>query len=131
MGKILKNFPTSVVRQDTKSCRGLRRELTSARERTCGSSQLFTRMILFCGCTDIAGHIAGLLACIQPAPPRDPPPRLVRSLPALPAAPEPGEQPRPGGDTEEGPGNAGGDAGGAYREEDLEELFAAAEEDDM
>lgn len=50
-------------------------------------------------------------------------------IPALPAPPEP--QPRPGGDTEGAAGDPGDAAAGHYGEEDLEELFAAAAEDDM
>lgn len=85
----------------------------------------------FCGCNNIPQHFTSLLGGLQPAPPRDPAPPAIRSLPALPPAPQPPEQPRPGGDTDEGRGDDGEDAGGAYHEEDLEELFAAAREDDM
>ncbi len=52
-------------------------------------------------------------------------------IPALPAPTEP--PPRPGGDTDAaagGPGEAEGEPG-VYAEEDLEDLFAAAHEDDM
>lgn len=50
-------------------------------------------------------------------------------IPALPAPTEP--QPRPGGDTEGAAGDPGDAGAGRYAEEDLEELFAAAAEDDM
>nr|BAB79325.1 ORF2 [Torque teno virus]BAB79377.1 ORF2 [Torque teno virus] len=85
----------------------------------------------FCGCDNIPEHLTGLLGGVRPAPPRNPGPPTIRSLPALPPAPEPPEEPRRGGDTDGDRGEDGGDAAGAYEPEDLEELFAAAEQDDM
>lgn len=91
---------------------------------------------VFCGCLDPVDHLRRIAARINNAPqqpPANPDNNTLRRLPALPAPPEPpAEQPRRGGDTEEGRGGDGGeDAAGAYGERDLEELFAAAEEDDM
>nr|BAB79387.1 ORF2 [Torque teno virus] len=90
----------------------------------------------FCGCTDPLLHItliAGRLA--NPVPiTRQPetPPNGLRGLPALPAPPEqPAPPPRPGDGTGEEDGAHGEGEGGRYAEEDLEELFAAAAEDDM
>lgn len=98
-----------------------------------GREEAWYRSILsshncFCGCIDPVRHlniIAGRLA--NPAPATD----SIRPLPALPAPPEP--QPRQAGGSEDAAGVRGeeGDGGGAYGEEDLEELFAAAAEDDM
>ncbi|AXQ65759.1 MAG: hypothetical protein [Anelloviridae sp.] len=85
----------------------------------------------FCGCDSVLQHLTNLLGGLQPAPPRDPAPPAIRSLPALPPASEPPEQPRRGTDTDAGRGEDGEDAAGAYEPEDLEQLFAAAEEDDM
>nr|AIY70063.1 ORF2 [Torque teno virus] len=85
----------------------------------------------FCGCDNLLEHLTGLLGGVQPPPPRDPAPPTIRSLPALPPAPQPPEEPRRGGDTDGDRGRDGGDAAGAYEPEDLEELFAAAEQDDM
>jgi len=74
----------------------------------------------FCGCTDIVRHFCILASRFSTTP---------SVIPALPAPPE--QQPRPGGDTEGAPGDPGDAGAGRYAEEDLEELFAAAAEDDM
>nr|BAB79327.1 ORF4 [Torque teno virus] len=90
----------------------------------------------FCGCTDPLLHItliAGRLTNPVPVT-RQPetPPNGLRGLPALPAPPEPpAPPPRPGDGTGEEDGAHGEGEGGRYAEEDLEELFAAAAEDDM
>lgn len=99
----------------------------------------------FCGCGDFIGHLNSLAPRFpnNQGPPH--PPALNRPpaqgpegpggpivpLPALPAPPDP--PPRPGGGEDGGDAarGAGGAAEGAYGEEDLELLFAAAEEDDM
>lgn len=74
----------------------------------------------FCGCTDLIRHFCILASRFSTTP---------SVIPALPAPPEP--QPRPGGNTEGAAGDPGDAAAGHYGEEDLEELFAAAAEDDM
>lgn len=63
MGKILKKFPRSICRQDTKSCRGLRQQLTSKAEKIAGSSQFFSRMLLSAAVLTLLGiFIAFILA---------------------------------------------------------------------
>nr|BAB79371.1 ORF2 [Torque teno virus] len=101
----------------------------------------------FCGCGDPIGHINSLTNRFNNSGPPRPPPGLdqstsgqpqgpgvaPRALPALPAPADPEPPPRRGG------GGDGGDAGGVvaagdhggYDEGDLEDLFAAAAEDDM
>lgn len=99
----------------------------------------------FCGCGDFIGHLNSLAPRLSnnQGPPH--PPALNRPpaqgpegpggpivpLPALPAPPDP--PPRPGGGEDGGDAarGAGGAAEGAYGEEDLELLFAAADEDDL
>lgn len=87
----------------------------------------------FCGCGDPSSHLRRILSRLNNSGRQPPEARnSIRALPALPAPQEPEQPPpRPGTGTEEGPGAEGGDRGGAYGEEDLEDLFAAAEEDDM
>nr|BAB79391.1 ORF2 [Torque teno virus] len=101
----------------------------------------------FCGCGDPIGHINSLNnrfrdggaprpppGLDQPNPdPQQGPERPLRPLPALPAPADPDPAPRRGGGADGG-GAAGaaaaGDHGGCD-EGDLEDLFAAAAEDDM
>nr|BAB79311.1 ORF4 [Torque teno virus] len=99
----------------------------------------------FCGCGDFIGHINSLAPRFpnNQGPPHPPalnrppaqgpesPGGSILPLPALPAPPDP--PPRPGGGEDGGDAarGAAGAAEGAYGEEDLELLFAAAEEDDM
>lgn len=83
----------------------------------------------FCGCADPAGHFNRLFSG-QPSG-RPPTPTTPRPILPLPAPPAPEPPPRRGGDIEGDRGGDGGDAGGVYHEEELEELFAAAREDDM
>lgn len=78
--------------------------------------------LTFCGCGDPVRHFCVLASRFATTP---------SVIPALPAPTEP--PPRPGGDTDAaagGPGEAEGEPG-VYAEEDLEDLFAAAHEDDM
>lgn len=101
----------------------------------------------FCGCGDPVGHLNGIAPRFPNASPPRPPPGLDQLnpegpagpggppaiLPALPAPADPEPAPRRGG------GADGGAAAGAaaaadhtgYEEGDLEDLFAAAAEDDM
>lgn len=89
MGKILKKFPRSVLRQDTKTCRGDRRLITSRAERTSSLRDVFTCMLLSAGAvTLLAILLALLLAFLLPDPPlrrvpdlRGPLPPLVRAVP--------------------------------------------------
>ncbi|QXM18813.1 MAG: ORF2 [Torque teno virus AZ6_5] len=90
---------------------------------------VFLSHATFCGCPDPVGHLHRVYTRQQSGGPS--PPRTPTGAPALPAPPSPDPPPRPGGELEGGRGDAGGEGAGAYREEDLEELFAAARDDDM
>ena len=149
MGKILKKFPRSIVRQDTKTCRGDRRRTISRAERASSLQQLFTCMLLFAAVATFLGiSLASLLAFLLPDPPPPPglrPPRPPAPagpggppghFPALPAPPAEPNNPAPRrGGGEDGAAAGAQDAGDgepdAYAAEDLEELFRAAAEDDM
>ena len=149
MGKILKKFPRSIVRQDTKTCRGDRRRTISRGERISSLQRLFTCMLLSAAVvTFLAISLALLLAFLLPDPPLHqaldhPDPRLLPAprgppgyLPALPAPPAEPNNPAPRrGGGEDGAAAGAQDGGGeephAYAEEELEELFRAAAEDDM
>lgn len=92
-----------------------------------------------CGCGDVIGHLNDLAARFgrpgNPRPPGAPQPPPVRPLPALPAPEPPADRapwPMAGGGDEGGAAGGGRDAGdggpAAADEEDLDALFAAAEE---
>lgn len=94
-----------------------------------------------CGCGDLVGHIT-LLAdrygtAPRPPAPGAPRPQLRRQL-ALPAAPanpdaNPGEPWRGGDGADDGPGGAGGGgvvADAEYQQEELDDLFAALDENE-
>lgn len=93
----------------------------------------------FCGCSDLLGHLTRVAARFSntggppPFPGLDQQPSA--NLPALPPPapnPEPPPAPRRGGGQDAADGGHGGDDGDvAYGSEDLELLFAAAEEDAM
>lgn len=92
----------------------------------------------FCGCTDLLGHFTRVASRFSNTGGPPPFPGLDQqppaNLPALPPAPAPQPPPTPrrggGEDAAEG-GHGGGDGDAAYGSEDLELLFAAAEEDAM
>lgn len=100
----------------------------------------------FCGCSDPVLHFTNLVArfnlqggAASQGGPRNPPP-LRRLLP-LPPAPSPGNTPRPpcpGGDGAAGGGEGRGDGGDGgeraardeYRDDDIDDLLAAIEQDE-
>lgn len=61
MGKALKKFPRSVLRQDTKSCRGDRRFITCQVEKINGLQRSFTVMLLSAGVVTLLGILTALL----------------------------------------------------------------------
>lgn len=70
MGKILKKFPRSIVRQDIKTCRGDRQRMISRAEKASSLQQLFTCMLLFAAVATFLGiSLASLLAFLLPDPP--------------------------------------------------------------
>lgn len=97
----------------------------------------------FCGCSDPVLHFTNLVArfnlqggAASQGGPRNPPP-LRRLLP-LPPAPSTPRPPCPGGDGAAGGGDARGDGGDGgeraardeYRDDDIEDLLAAIEQDE-
>lgn len=67
VGKALKKFPPSVLRQDTKSCRGDRRCITSQVAKINGLQRFFTHMLLSAAVVTLLGIlIALLLAFLTP-----------------------------------------------------------------
>lgn len=97
----------------------------------------------FCGCSDPVLHFTNLVArfnlqggAASQGGPRNPPP--LRRLPALPPAPSTPRPPCPGGDGAAGGGEGRGDGGDGgeraardeYREDDIEDLLAAIEQDE-
>lgn len=101
----------------------------------------------WCGCGDLVGHLNSIAPRFPNAGPPRPPPGLDQQnaegpagpggppaiLPALPAPADPEPPPRRGGGADGGAagGLAIADAPGGYADDDLDELFAAAAEDDM
>ena len=94
----------------------------------------------FCGCGDHVGHLTRLSETYgrgpAPRPPGAPQPPVNRGLPALPPPPEPALEPAPwrGGGGDEGDGRGDGGDGGPggdapYAADELEDLFAAVEEE--
>lgn len=82
----------------------------------------------FCGCNDLINHllrISNYTGSEQNpgSTPKPQPPLIRRALPA-PAAPDQTWLGGGGGE-EGGPGRTGGEGGGQYAPEDLEDLFAA------
>lgn len=71
MGKALKKFPRSVLRQDTKSCRGDRRCITFRVGKTNGLQQYFTRMLLGAAVVTLLGILIALLLAFLTPVPRD------------------------------------------------------------
>nr|BAB79341.1 ORF2 [Torque teno virus]BAB79395.1 ORF2 [Torque teno virus] len=108
---------------------------------------IFHTHFAFCGCGDPVGRINRIAHRFPNAGPPRPPPGLdqpnlggpegpggaPRALPALPAPAEPEPAPRRGGgaDGDSAAGAAAAADHGGYDEGDLEDLFAAAAEDDM
>lgn len=69
MGKALKKFPRSVLRQDIKTCRGDRRHTTLPREKSTGTKQLLSRTLLFAAALTLLGiSVSLLLALLQLLP---------------------------------------------------------------
>ena len=67
MGKALKKFPRSVLRQDTKSCRGDHRHITLQAAKINGLQRFFTLMLLSAVVVTLLGIlIALLLAFLTP-----------------------------------------------------------------
>ena len=67
MGKTLKKFPRSVLRQDTKSCRGDRRYIALQAKKISGIKQLYTLMLLGAVVVTLLGILtASLLAFLTP-----------------------------------------------------------------
>lgn len=110
-------------------------------------ASVFHAHAAFCGCGDVVGHLNSIAPRFPNAGPPRPPPGIdqpnlegpegpggpPRAVPALPAPADPEPAPRRGGGAD-GDGAAGAAAAadhGGYEEGDLEDLFAAAAEDDM
>ncbi len=64
MGKILKKFPRSVVRQDLKTCRGDRRRTISRGERASTLQQSITLTLGFAAVVTLLGILLSLLLAI-------------------------------------------------------------------
>ena len=71
MGKTLKKFPRSVLRQDTKSCRGDRRSITLLAEKINGTHRFFTLMLLGAVVVTLLGILTALLLAFLTPVPRD------------------------------------------------------------
>ena len=61
MGKALKKFPRSVLRQDIKTCRGDRRFATLPREKSTGTKAFLSLILLFAAALTLSGIFASLL----------------------------------------------------------------------
>lgn len=69
MGKALKKFPRSVLRQDIKTCRGDRRLSTLPREKNNGTSAFLARIILFAAALTLFAIFVSLLLALLQLPP--------------------------------------------------------------